>query len=264
VTAPPRALLHRRYQGFGDWLFALAVAKLVNRQRPDVELYAQHRLPDGMPAQAWRCSDVRWRGSRPPRPFVEVFELIYRKWPPDDYIESTVANWNDLTPWPIVYEPGILPAFCGGQRWHGHGDYIAMVGHGKTTERGEREWGYPNWAALAAGLAQHADVVQVGAARSLLLPSVRERYLGRRFPEVVRVLCGARLYIGPENGVMVLAAFLGVPTITLYDGHKVDPPFNRALRTSFENHHKIERRAEWPEVLEEVLAWSGRIGSRAA
>src|SRR3972149_4160743 len=107
-----RAYLHRRYQGFCDWLFALAVAKMVNRQRPQVRVHAVHREVGGFQAQAWKASDVQWAPSKPQHPYTEVYELIYRKWPPNNYIESAVANWNDLTPWPIVYDPGPFATFC--------------------------------------------------------------------------------------------------------------------------------------------------------
>jgi len=251
-----RAFLHRRYQGFGDWLFALAVAKMVNRQHPNVRIHAVHRATTGLQAQAWRHSDVRWTPSKPQQPYTEVFELIYRKWPPNDYIESSVANWNDLTPWPLEYEPGLFPAFCGGKRWHGRGDYGVMVGHGKMTERGGREWGYPNWNTICTDLTKRVGpMVQIGHSVARPLRHARTRHLGRSFPEVVDILCGARFYLGPENGIMVLAGYLGVPQITIYDGHQVEEPHNRCGRSSFDNHLKVAQRIEPPEALEEIAAW---------
>lgn len=253
--APPQAYVHRRYQGFGDWLFALAVCKMVNRQRPDVELVVHHRLRNGLPAQAWRVSDVRYRSARPSRrDFCDVYELIYRKWPPNGYIESTVANWNDLTPWPIEYEPGVYPEFRNTPP-RSNGGFALMVGHSKMTERGNREWGHVNWRALATDLSRTMPVIQVGAARDLHLPNVSARYLGDTFVQLVRLMRSCRFYCGPENGLTVLAGYLGVPQVTMYDGHQVDPPFNRAERLDFADHLKIERPVEPPEAYEEVMTW---------
>lgn len=252
----PRTFLHRRYEGFGDWLFALAVARMVNRQQPRVQLHVKHRVSDGLQAQAWKCSDVKWIPSKPRDSYVDVYELIYRKWPPNNYIESTVANWNDLVPaHPIEYEHNIFPIFCNGRRWHGHGNYAVMIGHSKTTARGGREWGFNNWDALCRELSRKIEIIQVGHQGSRLLRSVRAHKLGRRFPELVDILCGAKFFIGSENGLTVLCGYLGVPQVTIYDGHQIEEPHNRCSRTEFSNQHKIARRIEPAEALEEIMTW---------
>lgn len=200
---------------------------------------------------------MRWATGAPPQPYLDLWELIYRKWPPAGYIASTAQNWTDETGLALEHEPGVFPRF-GPQSspltWRG-GGYVAMVAHGKTTERGGREWGWQNWAALADELARHVPVVQVGKITDRPLRAACGRYLGRRFLDVARVLCGARYYVGPENGIAVLAGFLGVPHAVVYDGYQTDPPLARQDRLDFARELKIVERLEVLEVLERLHTW---------
>jgi hypothetical protein len=54
----------------------------------------------------------------------------------------------------------------------------------------------------------------------------------------------------------VLAGYLGVPQVTIYDGHQTDLPHARQNRLAFRSPHlKIVPRLEPPQVLEEIAAW---------
>jgi hypothetical protein len=253
-----RVWVHRPYQGLGDWLFVLAVFKLANQQRPDVELWATHRLPHGFPAQAFHCSDVVWKSGRPPAPFAEAADLIYRKWPPDNYIESTVHNLNDLTGLAIEYKRGVYPTFRGAERKPG--DYVVMIGHGKKRERGGWEWGHRNFDQLAHVLARRYQIVQIGAAGDHPLVDAKVRMFGARFRNVAAMLAGAKAFVGIENGLTVLAGYLGVPQVTFYDGYQLDEPYPRPRRLDFDGQEKIQERIEPPEAAERVMAWLTGLG----
>ena len=254
-----RVYVHRPYQGLGDWLFVLAVFKLVNQQRPDLKLWAKHRLPAGFPAQAFHCSDVVWNAGTPPAPYAEAADLIYRKWPPDNYIESTVHNLNDLTGLSIEYRAGVYPKFRGAERQPG--DYVVMIGHGKKPNRGGREWGFDNFNALAHAVSHRYQIVQIGNTADHPLHNARTRLLGGRFRNVAAMLAGAKAFIGTENGLAVLAGYLGVPQVTIYDGYQLEEPYPRPRRLDFAGQLKILERIEPPEAAERVLAWLNGLNS---
>ncbi len=255
--------LMRRFNGIGDWLFCLAVLKFVNRQRPDVDCFVDFRSvpPDRgkrfmlqpIVSELYADSDVIYSPGRGPDGTLATRDdLVYRKWPPDNYIESTVHHLNDQTGFDIRYEPGVYPTFRSAQAERG--DYVVMVGHGKSRIRTGKEWGIENFRELAYMLsARGIRVVQVGSAYDGDVAD--ERYLGASGSKVVELLSGARAYVGLENGIMVLAGYLGVPQVTIYDGH------SNPTRINFAKQMKMVRRVEPPEAAERVTAFLHEVDS---
>ncbi len=244
----------RPFNGIGDWLMALACVKYVNRQRPDVQVFVDWqnvkvgKLPPLIP-QLFLCSDAKFiPGRGPVTDPLTTDSLVYRKWPPDSFIESMVCHLNEQTGLGIRYEPGVHPYF--GARHDPRGNYIAMIGHGK--KRGARigkDWGFENFSMLAELLrARGFDVVQIGAPLDQQIPAATDRLLGCDAKEVVKTLAGARAFVGIENGITVLAGFIGVPQFTVYDGHGCP------TRMDFEAQIKILERIEPYDVCERVSA----------
>lgn len=253
MRAERPVVLTRPYNGIGDWLFCLAVLKLVNRQRPDVPLYvdfsqAHPPVPRLVP-EAFELSDVVYTRGRPGGAArVTRDSLVYRKYPPANYIESTLHHLNDQTGLDVKFEPGVYPDF--GIKWEPGGKYVVMIAHGKRRERHRKEWGYANLDALATRLvAAGYRVIQIGGAGDRKLRAASDHYLGRPFIEVAPVLANARAYVGLENGIAVLAGFLGVPELVIYDGHSWPD------RLEFERLAKIPERIEVPAAAERVLQW---------
>ena len=249
--------LSRPWDGIGDWLFCLAVLKYVNRQRPDVECFVDFRalrVRAGLPPfvqQVFEDSDVRFsHGVGPAGTMVTADSLVYRKWPPDLYLESTVHHLNDQTGLDIKYEHGVYPRFRSGRaRANGDG-YVVMIGQGKRRERFRKEWGFANFSALAAHLARAGvTVIQIGKASDSRLPTAKKQVMGAHARDVVGILSGARAFIGIENGMMVLAGYLGVPQITIYDGA------SHPVRTNFDGQAKLVDRIEPREAAERTIQW---------
>jgi hypothetical protein len=262
AAASPCLTLQRPWDGIGDWLFALAVLKFVNRQRPDVSVcvdFSAQRARAGLPTlvrQLYELSDVRHvSGIGPPGGMVTADSLVYRKRPPELYLESVVEHLNDQTGLAIRYEPGVFPVFRTATPASHRGDYVVMVSQGKRRDRYLKEWGYANFAALSIRLARAGvHLVQLGKAGDGLLTGARSRVLGCHASDVVRLLAGARAFIGIENGLMVLAGYLGTPQLTIYDGA------SNPTRVDFAGQVKITRRIEAPEAAAAVLDWL-RTGS---
>lgn len=249
--------LTRPWDGIGDWLFALAVLKFVNRQRPDVALhvdFSARRARAGLPPlvrQLYDQSDVAFTPTPgPPGGMVTADSLVYRAYPPANYIESTVLHLNAQTGLGIRYEPGVYPVFRAAATVAQRGDYVVMVSQGKRRDRFRKEWGYANFHALALRLSRlGVPVVQLGKPSDAHLTGVRHRVLGAHAGDVVRLLSGARAFVGIENGLMVLAGYLGVPQVTIYDGApNVD-------RTNFAGQAKIAARIEPPEAAAVISKW---------
>lgn len=245
----------RPFNGIGDWLFCLAVLKFVNRQRPDVACYVDYRsvieyrvgrrfmLPPIVP-ELYADSDVIYSvGSGPDGSMATRDDLIYRKWPPNLYIESVVHHLNDQTDLGIRYEPGVYPVFRSAQA--SQGDYVVMVGHGKSRLRAGKEWGLRNFTELAERLAGAGiRVVQIGGAHDS--PVTGERYLGASASTVLRLLSGARAFVGIENGMMVLAGYLRMPQVTIYDGA------SHPTRVNFDRQLKLTQRIEPAEAADRI------------
>lgn len=256
-AASPALTLIRPWDGIGDWLFALAVLKFVNRQRPDVDLWVEfsaRRARAGLPVlvrQLYEQSDVRYRsGTGPAGAMATNDSLIYRKWPPELYLESTVEHLNDQTGLAIRYEPGVFPIFKAAPSSATRGDYVVMVSQGKRRDRYRKEWGYANFCALAKILTRAGlNLVQLGSASDGHLWGMRHRVLGAHAADVVRLLAGARAFIGIENGLMVLAGYLGTPQVTIYDGA------SNPTRVDFAGQAKITRRIEPPEAAAAIMTW---------
>lgn len=251
--------LTRPYNGIGDWLFCLAVLKLVNRQRPDIPIYVDFTVKGGLTLprlvpEAFEASDVIYTAGRPVGPALFTNDsLVYRAYPPANYVESTVLHLNQQTGLNIEFEPDVLPSW--GIQWEPPGsDYIVMISHGKRRDRHAKEWGYKNLDRLADMLASAGHkIIQVGSAHDGYLNAARDRYLGRPFHEVAPLLANARAYIGLENGIAVLAGWLGVPTCVIYDGHSW-PDRLEAPRLC-----KIPERIEPGPAFERINTWLGTL-----
>lgn len=242
--------LQRPYNGIGDWLMALACLKMAQRQRPEIPLYADYAKARALPAlvpQAFGDSDVRIEpGHAPARARVTRDSLVYRKRPPENYIESMLLHLNDQTGLGIEYEHRLFPRFRAARR---PGRYLVMVGQGKRRERHRKEWGSSNLQQLAQILGRHYEIRQIGGRWDAQLPGTTLSLRGAHFNQVRDQLAGARAFIGLENGMMILAGFLGIPQVTIYDGHS-DP-----IRSDFDNHLKIAERIEPPAAAELIRPW---------
>jgi ADP-heptose:LPS heptosyltransferase len=239
----------RPFNGIGDWLFALGCIKYVNRQRPDVEIHcAFHKarqLPTIVP-ELFRLSDARYSEGFPDDSTPTHDSLVYRKRPPELFLESTLQHLNDQTGLGVRYEHGVYPSFNAVPESRGH---IAMIGHGKKRIRAGKEWGFENFSELACLLLDSGyEVVQIGADNDWRLPRASSHVMGASADKVLSALVGARLFIGIENGMMVLAGYLGIPQITIYDGN------GYPTRVDFDKQLKLTGKTDPDEVMEVVRA----------
>lgn len=239
----------RPFNGIGDWLFALGCIKYVNRQRPDVSVHVDFSKARGLPAivpELFRLSDARYIEGCPAGSIVTHDSLVYRKRPPELFLASTLQHLNDQTGLAVEYEHGVYPSF--GVRPESRG-YVVMIGHGKRRVMAGKEWGFENLSALGAMLLDSGlEVIQIGGDNDWRLPRANDHVMGASAEELLEVLAGARLFIGIENGLMVLCGYLGVPQITVYNGHAYP------TRVDFDRQTKVTQKVDAEAVANIVRA----------
>ena len=239
----------RPFNGIGDWLFALGCIKYVNRQRPDVEVFVDFKRARHLPLLVpglFELSDAVYKSGAPADSIETRDSLVYRKRPPELFLESTLLHLSDQTGIPLRYEHGVYPSFKVKSQPE---NYVVMIGHGKRRLEAGKEWGFENFSALAAKLLDMGvEVVQLGGDNDWRFPRANAYLMGARAEKVLRLLAGAKLFVGIENGLMVLSGYLGIPQVTVYNGNAYP------TRVDFENQTKVTRRVTPDEVAEIVRA----------
>lgn len=247
-----RVRVARHHNGIGDWLFCLAALRWLRSQHPDVELIIDFRNAPRVVQEAFGASDLLYDDARESslRPDVAIDHLVYPIKSTEPYMAGIARVLGDAVGRHIEPDYKDLP-FHGIRNGAGALNILSMVGHGKGVKRGGKEWGRENFAALAGQLAGDGfEIWQVGGPRDFALPGA-VNHLGCSFMALIGLLVSARAFIGLENGLMVLAGFLRVPMVTIYDGAP------GADRVDFEHHLKIREPVSPSEALERITTWLG-------
>lgn len=249
-----RVQIARHHNGIGDWWLVLAALRWLRAQHPDVELVIDFRNAPRIVQEAYAASDLIYDDAREndARPDIAIPHLVYPIKSSEPYMSGIARVLGDAVGRHIEPNLADLP-FQNLKRVSPLARALAMVGHGKGVKRGGKEWGRDNFTALAEEfILQGFEIRQVGGPRDFVIPKLGvAHYLGCSFAALAGVLLSARAFVGLENGLMVLAGFLRVPMVTIYDGAP------GADRVSFEQHLKIREPVSPGEALERITAWLG-------
>jgi ADP-heptose:LPS heptosyltransferase len=219
-------LIRRRSDGIGDWLFLLACIKHYNKQRPGVRFYVDFELPQRervnvelspLVLDAFKNSDVVWYEPVPGQHYDATLQhVVYQQRSDVPYVESMLAQLVSATGMDVAYDPECLPKFIYPELADRPRKYIATVSKGKAATA-FKDWGRSRFDELASQfLACGYDIAQLGLTGDPRLASATSRWFGCSFDTVCGLLAGARLFVGLENGISVLASWLGTPTIVVY------------------------------------------------
>lgn len=247
-----RVQIARHHNGIGDWLFCLAALRWLRSQHPDVELIIDFRNAPRVVQEAFAASDLVYEDARETtaRADVSIPHLVYPMKSNEPYMTGIARGLSEAVARRIEPDNTDLP-FRQLQRVSPLARVLSMVGHGKGVRRGGKEWGRENFAELAEEFVAHGfEIRQVGGPRDFVIPGVAH-YLGCSFVALAGILLSARAFVGLENGLMVLAGFLRVPMVTIYDGAP------GADRVAFEQHLKIREPVSPSEALERITTWLG-------
>lgn len=244
-----RVLLRRRGDGVGDWLFMLACIKHYARD-PRVEFYVDFEVParenveSPLPPiirELYEQSDVSWyiHEHAPEDYDVVIPHVVYKRGDKRTYVESMLAQIITATGIDTPYRPELFPRFVypeiGRLPWAAVGrpdpKYIALVSAGKRTTA-FKDWSRGATDEVGAKLAAVAnvDIAHIGRSGDPRLSCSHWRFFDCSLDTVAGLLAGARLFIGLENGMSVLASWLGTPTIVLYQGGGAQSARDRAAR----------------------------------
>lgn len=222
-----RVLLRRRHDGIGDWLFMLACIKHYNEQQSGVQFYVDFEIAERNRAgaklppiirEAFECSDVTWYWPEQARDrgFDVVIPHVVYKQDERPYVESMLAQLVIATGKDVEYRPELVPRFVYPELEDRPATYVAIAPRGKK-ETAFKDWPIRCFDELSNALIErNVDVVQLGAFENPRLTRAARQYLGCSFDTVAGAIAGARMFIGIENGIAVLASWLGTPTVVLY------------------------------------------------
>lgn len=245
-----RVAIARHHNGIGDWLFCLATLRWLRTQHPDVELIIDFRNAPRIVQEAFGASDLIYEDVRlaTDRADVSIPHLVYEFRSREPYLHGLARALGDAIGRHIEPDRNDLP-FAHVQRVNPRPKMLTTVGHGKGIKRGGKEWGRQNFVELAAQLGDAGfEIHQLGGPRDFEIPGVAH-HLGCTFPALAGLLVSARAFIGLENGLMVLAGFLRVPMVTIYDGAP------GADRVDFDHHLKIREAISPIAALERITQW---------
>ena len=234
-------LLKRRNDGVGDWLFMLACIKHYNRAHPwmhfyvDFEVAARENVESPLPPiirELYEQSDVTWYVPELDRYDVVVPHVVYRMHDERTYIESMLAQLVTLTGRDVKYDPELVPRFIYPELEQRPRNYVALVSRGKRTTS-FKDWPRSRFEELGDALrADGFEIMQIGREGDPRLASSRgtPAAIDCSLDTVAGALAGARLFVGLENGLAVLASWLGTPTIVIYQGGDFESAGRRAKR----------------------------------
>ena len=236
-----RVLLRRRGDGVGDWLFMLACIKHYARD-PRIEFYVDFEVParenveSPLPPiirELYEHSDVTWyiHEHAPEEYDLVIPHVVYKRGDKRTYVESMLAQIITATGIDTPYRPELFPRFVYPElEPKQERDYVVMVSKGKTSTA-FKDWPRSRSEELAGAIARSGyNVVHLGRTGDPRLAAATGRYFGCSLDTVAGLLAGARLFIGLENGMSVLASWLGCPTIVLYQGGSGQSARDRAAR----------------------------------
>ncbi|HZF28699.1 MAG TPA: hypothetical protein VE907_06260 [Gammaproteobacteria bacterium] len=225
-----RILVQRRADGVGDWLFMLACIKHYNAQASDVmfyvdfELRARSNVDRSLPPiirQAFEASDVTWYRADDLAGIefdLVIPHVVYKIREDVPYLESMLANLVSQIGRDVRYNPELLPRFIFPELADRPRKYMVTVSQGKR-ETAHKDWQRSRFAELTYEISKRGvDVVHLGLTGDARLTYATRAFMGCSFDTVAGALAGAGLFVGLENGLAVLASWLGIPTVVLYMG----------------------------------------------
>lgn len=245
-----RLQIARHHNGVGDWAMVLAALRWLRKQHPDVDLIIDFRNAPHIVQEAFAASDLIFQDARTctDRPDVSIGHLVYPLRGVEPYMTGIARMVSEVTGRQVVPDRNDLP-FAKIERPASDSRAFSIVGHGKGITRGGKEWGKENFVVLSQLLLELGyELRQVGGARDFPLPGATH-CLGGTFAAAAAALMSTHAFIGIENGLMVLAGFLRVPLVTIYDGAA------GADRIDFDQHLKIAEHASPRSVLNQITQW---------
>lgn len=237
-----KLLVYRNWSGVGDWIMAMTVLKMVNRQYPDIDIYlnvmAKNRFTAGsgyemippLVQEVVKEFDVKINGfvQMPKhRAYTLHFDYIsghmgYEK-NGKNFIEGMVDQFNIRTGLELEYEPDVFAQYQGeGTEYDNTTDslkpYVLIQSCSKMRSRGRqgKDYGYDNMCEIAERVGAHVNMIQIGQLTDYRIPNI-EAVLGGDLSTLHKLMVNSIGFIGMDGGLGVYASHHGVKQFIIYE-----------------------------------------------
>lgn len=227
--------INRTYYGFGDWVMFGSVIKMINIQRPELDVYFNLiNLPLWL-VDLMACADIKayavLRNLEMERYDCYIRHLVYKPAVIHQlhFIESMVTELNRVSALGIKYDPEILMQYIGPEvKLDINRPYVVIPSMGSVNyvTSTPKEWGAngENFDNLAVELHKHGvATVQVGCIRDIRLKNVDKCLLGSGLPVYHSAIINSDAVVSLENGLSHYAGHHRKRTYTIYRQQNVRP-----------------------------------------
>jgi len=237
-------LAYRRYAGIGDWIMALSVLKMVNQQRPDIDITINtkainlHRgdvKPMDLPSLTTdfiKDCDVDIKDyiyEMYPTGSTDKYDILsgymkYRKRAGINFVKSMVQQFNRHTGLNIQYDPNIKARFTGTDNPTPEiaklKPYVLIQSCSKRRHRTQqwKDYGADNMQVIANHLKSEVNVVQVGRKGTIALNGMAAMYFSSSLPTFHKLMKNCVAFIGLDGMLGVYAANHDIPHYIIYSG----------------------------------------------
>lgn len=232
-----KLLAYRNFAGIGDWIMALSVLKMVNRQYPYIDIYLnitgknlhadsrEKRFLPKLTREIIDNCDVKIKGyvhnNHGNYDYVSG-HMIYDKAENKLFIESMVDRFNYRTGLKLQYEPDVYVqcATIGNEEPLHSKPYILMQSCTKRqhSRKKWKDYGSNNMRQIAKRLGRHVDIIQVGDKGDIELP-VESTYLGFGLSTLYNLAINSLGFVGMDGMLGVFAAHSHIRQYIIYSGN---------------------------------------------
>lgn len=221
-TTELNLLLGRKFWGLGDWIMCMSVVRMINRQRPDINVHFNVTYIPSLMVEVLHSFNVSLTPVCMPTRSnygMIVDHLVYRAPYTDKHLIANMLDvLNDQFKLGLQYNISqhaqyvLVPPEGLTQLT----DYILMSSVGASNSA-HKEWGAHRFDELAGLLkAAGIPVIQIGLKGDPLLANATERYFQLSLADLAALVKGSRYVVSLENGLSHLAGHMRHRCCTLY------------------------------------------------
>lgn len=266
-----KMLIYRNYSGFGDWLMALSVIKMINIQYPNIDIYVNVRsrnvfgyrqesfLLPSIILESINSFDCDLRGREffsvpitSLNNFDYVVPLEYKKYERKNFMDNMVSRFNRSTGLELRYDKDIKAQYVGdGDNTHplGGKSYILIQACSKRKYMNKKwkDFGFKNMQEIVNALNNKIDFVQIGLESDHLLSGTVDKCLSGNLPDVYKYMINSKFFLGINGGLGVFAMVHNIKHYILC----MDK--NDFIWTDFENRVQLDGQLMSPSDVVEYL-----------
>lgn len=233
-----RLLAYRKYMGLGDWIMAMSVLKMVNRQYPDIDIYVNMHARNAGDKNAIPTRLSPLIEEIIDKFDVDIFNHVYYSCPEREakefeyisghmvyekkgkfFIESMVEEFNRNTGLALKYELDLYSTYnriIDAPIRPGEYALIQACSKKKCWNACAKDFGYLNMSVISRKLQRHINVIQIGLEGDPILPGVVGTYFSTDLETLHNLMAHSKGFIGLDGGLGVYAGVHQLPHYIIY------------------------------------------------